>query len=188
MKLTTICFLLLALAQIGVPLHMIRQRETVLRDGTLYRFITEPIDPADPFQGRYVWLNIERDTIIQPRIEGDSSNYYSHGFASIAVDEHGYAYFDQWLNKHPKHSDYLATRGWGWSPFESDKSQIEIRIEIPFDRFYMEEAKAPRAEQIARDASQDKACWVEVRILNGTAVIEDVVVEGQSLRDLAAAE
>lgn len=188
MKLATLCFLLLALAQIAVPLRMIQHRETVLREGTLYRFKTQPIDPADPFQGRYVWLSIERDTILMPRNQSEGPRYYDHGFASIAVNENGYAYFDQWLTESPEHSDYLATRSRGWSALDDNQSEIEVRIDIPFDRFYMDEAKAPRAEVIARESSRDKTCWVEVRILNGSAVIEDVVVEGLSLRELAAEE
>ncbi|MGB0413684.1 MAG: hypothetical protein ACPGJU_04495, partial [Coraliomargarita sp.] len=74
------------------------------------------------------------------------------------------------------------------SALDDNQSEIEVRIDIPFDRFYMDEAKAPRAEIIARESSRDKTCWVEVRILNGSAVIEDVVVEGLSLRELAAEE
>ncbi len=188
MKMRTVIFLLLALAQVAVPLQMIRQREAVLSEGTLYRFITEPIDPADPFQGRYVWLRIERDTILLPRDSEQPPRYKSHGFASVAVDEEGYAYFDNWHTERPTGSNYLETRSWGRYRNGDDKSKTEIYIEIPFNRFYMDEAKAPRAEIITREASRDKTCWVEVRILNGSAVIEDVVVEGQSLRDLAATE
>ena len=58
-----IFFGLLIVAQVAVPLQMIQQRETVLREGELFRFKTEPIDPADPFQGRYVWLQIEDDFV-----------------------------------------------------------------------------------------------------------------------------
>ena len=61
-----------------------------------------------------------------------------------------------------------------------------VRIDIPFDRFYMDEAKAPRAERIVRNSTRSTNCWVNVRILDGKAVIEDVFAEGQSIRDLAA--
>ncbi len=52
----------------------------------------------------------------------------------------------------------------------------------------MDEAKAPRAERLAREATRSTNCWVAVRILDGKAVIEDVFAEGRSLRDLAAGE
>jgi uncharacterized membrane-anchored protein len=45
--------------QFAVPLSMIRSRENILRNGELFSFKTRPIDPADPFQGRYVWLGID---------------------------------------------------------------------------------------------------------------------------------
>ena len=50
----------------------------------------------------------------------------------------------------------------------------------------MDEAKAPRAERMARDAGRTTNCWAEVRILDGRAVIDDVYIQGRSLRVLAA--
>ena len=61
-----------------------------------------------------------------------------------------------------------------------------FRIDIPFDRYYMDEAKAPRAERLVRESTRSTTCWVNIRSLDGKAVIEDVFAEGQSLRDLAA--
>ena len=52
----------------------------------------------------------------------------------------------------------------------------------------MDETKAPLAEIRAREATRNEDCWVAVRILNGRAVIEDVIAEGQSLSDLAKIE
>ena len=43
-------------AQFYVPASMIMKHERVLRNGELFRFKTQPFDPADPFQGRYVRL------------------------------------------------------------------------------------------------------------------------------------
>ena len=45
---------ILALLQIGITASSILKYESTLRTGTLYRIPTMPIDPADPFRGRYV--------------------------------------------------------------------------------------------------------------------------------------
>ena len=41
-------------------------------------------------------------------------------------------------------------------------------------------------EDLARDATRTADCWAEVRILEGKAVLEDVMIEGRSIRELAA--
>ena len=187
-----IIFGLLITAQVAVPFRMIQQRETVLRKGELFRFKTEPIDPADPFQGRYVWLRIEDNYVTLSEDVVDHVDRRSYGYATISVDDKGFAHFAEWTLERPEITSYLKTRASGhartWDP-ETEKSSYKgLRIEIPFTRFYMDEAKAPRAEILARDATRNEDCWVEVRILNGKAVIEDVIAEGQSLRDLASIE
>ena len=53
--------------QLWVPASMILKHERVLREGMrvneLFRLRTQPFDPADPFQGRYVWLQFINDYI-----------------------------------------------------------------------------------------------------------------------------
>ena len=193
MNLSTIGLLLLAIAQIAVPLQMILQQETVLKKGALFRFKTEPIDPVDPLQGRYVWLSIQENYVALSPEATAEIDYRSLGYASISVDKDGFARFDSWSEERPdKTSNYIRTKALGdayeWittADEERKRSHKGMYIDIPFDRFYMDEKKAPRAERIARDASLENNCWVEVRIFNGKAVIEDVLIEGESLRDLA---
>ena len=49
-------FILLVLVQLFVPANMILEQEDILKNGTPYKFKTAPIDPYDPFRGKYVWL------------------------------------------------------------------------------------------------------------------------------------
>ena len=195
-----ILFGLLVVAQIAVPLRMIQQREHVLQDGELFRFKTEPIDPADPFQGRYVWLRIEEDHVRLTETETDAIDYNASGYAILDTDAAGFAHFSTWSAERPtEHANYLKTKARGQAVRWEDLPELTdagthkrtrihqgLRIDIPFTRFYLDENKAPRAEIRARQATRNQDCWVEVRILNGAAVIEDVIAEGQSLRDLAS--
>lgn len=52
-------FALLCVAQWAVPLAMVQRAERTLSEGTAYRFRTAPVDPADPFRGRYVTLDFD---------------------------------------------------------------------------------------------------------------------------------
>ena len=191
-----ILFGLLIAAQVAVPFRMIQQRETVLREGELFRFKTEPIDPADPFQGRYVWLRIEEDFVPISESATDAVDYNATGYAILRLDEQGFAKFTDWSSERPTQTtNYLITKSRGqavnWEQLADGKrTRVHqgLDIDIPFTRFYMDEAKAPRAERLAREATRNEDCWVEVRIFNGSAVLEDVIAEGQSLRDLARIE
>ncbi len=176
-KLPLILLGLLIAVQFAVPLSMIRSWENVLRNGKLFRFKTRPIDPADPFQGRFVRLGIP--SYVENRA-GQSTplNARPAVYVTVENDDEGFAAFSEWSLEKPEGENYLKTRI-RYFP------QGGINIGIPFDRYYMDEAKAPRAERLVRSATRNTNCWVEVRILDGKAVIENVFAEGQSLRDLA---
>lgn len=177
-------------AQLAVLGTMIQSRERVLRDGEALRFKTRPIDPADPFQGRYVSLGFENDFVPASSGETVGLRHREPIYASIETGEDGFARFSSWSRAKPATGAYLKTRYLGehtrWDPSGHRSESQGIRIDIPFNRFYMDEAKAPRAETAARDATRGTNCWAVVRVLNGQAVVEDVIAKGQSLRDLAA--
>lgn len=189
-KLSLIVLIVLAAVQFAVPLSLIRNKERILHEGEVYRFLTRPIDPADPFQGRYVRLGYLNDRIAWPEHDEPDIAYKARIYATIETGDDGFARFTGWSLEPPKAGSYLETRYEGqyrtWNQATGKNEYKGLRIDIPFDRFYMDEAKAPRAETLARDATRTTNCWVEVRILNGKAVIEDVFAEGQSLRVLAA--
>ena len=50
-------FVLLALLQLSFPGKLVFDSNKVLWLGTELKFETRPVDPADPFRGRYVALN-----------------------------------------------------------------------------------------------------------------------------------
>ncbi|RKX46755.1 MAG: hypothetical protein DRP64_02745 [Verrucomicrobia bacterium] len=183
---------ILIAAQFAVPFSMIRSRENILRNGELFRFKTRPIDPVDPFQGRYVRLGFENAYVpcsrqVKKKLQLAKSSVY----ALLETDAEGFAYFSSTEIEKPNKGDYLKTMYIGHRPSWNDKTktlELEIKIDIPFDHFYMDEAKAPRAERLVRDSTRSTNCWAAVRILDGKAVIEDVFAEGQSLRDLAAGD
>ncbi len=189
-KLPLIVLGILIVTQLAIPFSMIQSRENILHNGEIFKFITRPIDPADPFQGRYVRLGIQNDYVSRPRNAEYDMKRRSAVYAVLEADEDGFARFTSLMRERPATGQYLKTRYRGHRRRWDDETKAHIfmgdRIDIPFDRFYMDEAKAPRAERLARESTRSTNCWVNVRILNGKAVIEDVFAEGQSLRDLAA--
>ncbi len=189
-KWSAILMVILVAAQFAVPFSRIQSKEKILREGKVFRFLTRPIDPADPFRGRYVQLGYQHDHIPCSDESSIELGYGARMYALIETGEDGFAYFSRWRADKPDDGDYLETRYQGryrqWNQARNKSEYKGLRIDIPFDRFYMDEAKAPRAEALARNAARTTNCWAKVRILEGKAVIEDVFVDGQSLRVLAA--
>lgn len=189
-KLSFISLGILILVQLAIPFAMIQGKEKILREGERFRFKTQPIDPADPFQGRYVRLNFEENFIPSPEERKSELRYKEPIYALIEVDQDGFAHFTGWSKNVPENGAFLKSRRlWEKYSRETDTAQRHYEgffIKLPFDRFYMDETKAPRAENMVRDATRTTNCWAEVRILEGKAVLEDVMVGGQSIRELAA--
>lgn len=159
-----------------IPLTLIQGHQSVLDEGTAYRFRTTPVDPVDPFRGRYVTLGFaaSRVTVAEP----DAYERNTRMYAPLRVDEDGFAYLLPPLGEPPAEGDYLVVR------VMANVGERALRVALPFDRFYLEESRAPRAEALLRRREGDAGpqVWAEVRVLGDRAVIADLVVDGRPLR------
>ena len=56
----------------------------------------------------------------------------------------------------------------------------------PFDRYYLEEHRAPAAEAAYRAANTrtNRDAHVVVRVLDGRGVLEDLVIAGKSVQEI----
>ena len=63
-------FILIAAAQIAVPVYMIFLYEDILKNGVPVRLQARPIDPTDAFRGKYVRLVFENPVIESNNIIG----------------------------------------------------------------------------------------------------------------------
>ena len=65
------------------------------------------------------------------------------------------------------------------------QNSTQVSIRYPFERIYMEETKAPKAEALFRDLWRDSSTTVYglVVINQGRAALEDVFVDGVSISD-----
>ena len=65
-----------------------------------------------------------------------------------------------------------------------------VYVQYPFDRYYMEEFKAPLAEEVQNASMLDSGSvsYAVVKIKDGDAVLMDVVVDGVSIDKLVEKE
>lgn len=191
-----LAFVAIATAQLAAPSAMIYKRTTTLEEGTQYKFRTAAIDPADPFLGRYVALNLEAARIpLDKAMKADAYVGGQPGYAAITVGEDGFARLELPQPEPPAAGDYLKTRVL-W------KTAEELFLHLPFDRYYMEESLAPEAElayframMAARAAAESETraaeqqdVYITVRMRKGFGVLEELYIGDLPIREHLAAE
>ena len=183
-KIIILAFILVTLVQIYVPAKIILDRAIVLRSGKEFKFKTAPIDPSDPFRGKYINLNFNENTV-----EIQNKENWTNGetvFVLLATDSNGFAKIRSVSKVKPlDNQDFLKAKV-DFIIYDGSK----LSIEYPFERFYMEESKAYDAEltynRTLRDTSQ--LTYALVNIKNGESVLKDVMINGIPIREIVKQE
>jgi uncharacterized membrane-anchored protein len=167
-KLLFLLFVIFAGLQLVLPLSGIVKQEMVLRNGDVFKFKTEPIDPYDPFRGKYVTIRIHSrvDLPEEHKFEDEQKVY-----AVIATEEDGFSVIEKISATCPETNNYFKTK------IISLYDQ-EARLAIPFDRYYIDERKAKKAETLYRKHSRqgEYDAYIQVRVKNGSAALEELYV------------
>jgi len=178
-----IAFAVTVLAQLAIPAMMIYDSEMTERHGTIFRFKTVPIDPTDPFRGKYITLDYEISaypTADTTFTSGDNV------YVTLANDTKGYATIASIAHDAPENKkEYILAE-------VNHNYGGKMNIEFPFTRFYMEESKAPEAEtayaEYSRDTLRAKPAYSLVAVKDGNAVIKDVIIDGIPIKDYVLKE
>ena len=174
-------FIIVALTQLYIPAKMIWDREDILETGTEFKFKSAPIDPYDPFMGKYITLrfNINTFRINNPQnyVMGDAI------YVSLKTDRNGFAQIAGVSKEKPSDTKEFVKAEVGWASV-IDTSYISINYS--FNRYYMEESKAYEAElsyfESLRDSS--KITYALVSVKNGGAVLKDVLIDEIPIREI----
>ena len=177
-------FVVMCIAQWFVPGKMIYDSETVIVEGVTYKFKTQPIDPSDPFRGKYITLNFDANSIVIIPNNTDST-YWESGediFVTFTTDSAGFAKPSGIYKEEPDTEAYLKTTVSYFNTYE----KFEVFFNIPFDRFYLEESKASQAEQLYWQAQVDtvQVAYGVVTIGKGQAVLTDVMISDRSVVEI----
>jgi len=180
MKIYVILFIFMALVQLYVPAKMIFDSEAVLSTGKEFKFKTAPIDPEDPFRGKYITLSYE-DNFIQ--VQNDKDWIRNElVYISLLTDRNGYAKIQSVSKTKPKENpDFVKAK----VSHVDINNNNKLIVDYPYDRFYMEESKAPIAEEVYLESLRDstQVAYALVHIKDGEAVIKDVMINGRSIRE-----
>jgi uncharacterized membrane-anchored protein len=90
MKIVTIAaFLVISLVQLFIPAKMIWDREMIIAANHLFKFKTAPVDPHDPFRGKYIYLQFQENEFRVKTAEEWAQN--QEVFVMLGNDNEGYA-------------------------------------------------------------------------------------------------
>ncbi len=187
MRRSAIIFIAIAIAQLAVPAWMIVRHERVMREGELFKFRTAPIDPRDPFRGEYVTLDFEAGSGSwnNPHSTIDAGSWADETFyASLGVsDSSGYALITSLAAEPPVSGAYIQVKHIGAA------SNVVESVLLPFDRYYLEEGDGAKTESMLMPQwnkgvrTEPMPAYALVRVYEGEAVIEDLIVGGRPIHD-----
>lgn len=158
---------IMIIAQLFVPISMIVNRFDTLNNGVEYKFKVQPVDPYDAFRGRYVAIHVDGGKF-------DSQQNRKVIYAILGTDENGFSYVEKISEKKPNTNNYIKA-----------KSRYG-RVQLPFERYYMEEKLAPKAEKAYNQDRKD--AYIKVRVKNGNTVIEGLYINDIRIEDYVKRE
>jgi uncharacterized membrane-anchored protein len=179
-----IVFILVSLVQLFIPAKMIFDREDVLATGKEFKFRTQPIDPNDPFRGKFVSLQFSENSIlIQNQIDWLNNETV---FVLLTINNDGFAKIKSVSKIKPLETvDFVKAK----VDYIQNSDSTRLFIEYPFTRFYMEESKAPMAELVYNETVVDTniVTYGLVSIKDGEAVLKDVLINETSIVEIVKA-
>jgi len=178
-------FIALALVQLFVPAQMIWGREKVINEGVSYKFKARPVDPSDPFRGKYITLNYELNSA---ETEDTLWTRNEDVYVELNKDSLGFATVSKVSRSKFEVSDDFVKAKVRW--YNSNEHKVNFNLE--FDRYYMEESKAYDAELVytesLRDSLPENDTYAIVFIKDGEAVLADVMINEMSIKDYVEKE
>ena len=169
-------FILVAIIQLAIPIKMIVGKENILSTGTEYKFRTAPVDPNDPFRGKYITLRFDANNF-----DVANDNFWHQDddvYVLLGKDEKGFAKIIDITKQSPLNnkSDYVKAK----IQYAYDN---KVTIDYTFNKFFMEESKAPNTESVYRETARDtsQTAYALVYVKEGDAVLKDVIINGVSI-------
>jgi len=172
-RLIVILIALFSLIQLGALGKKIYALEDTLATGELHLFKAAPIDPYDPFRGRYVALSQENLNLEVG--DGQVLRRGDRVWVKVVKGEDGYSKFAGLTDEEERASKVQARVRYS--------NNSTITIEPPFSRFYMNDKKAPEAERAyrTRARTEERDAYIAVRLKGGIGVIEDLYIDGKEI-------
>lgn len=178
-------FILMVGAQWYAPLSMVFDSQSTVDDGVEYKFKTAPVDPSDPFRGKYITLAFDAETYHPADTAEAHFPEQVDVFALLSTDSLGYAKIVHLSQEPPTEGlDYITTEIY-YVYRDADNKPI-VSLNFPFKRYYLEESKASEAEKLYWATGRDTTavCYAKVSVYEGKSTLTDVMIGDKSIVDI----
>jgi uncharacterized membrane-anchored protein len=164
------------------PFSMIADQQRILKEGEVFRFRPQPVDPYDAFRGRHIILSFVEQDIDFPNAQ-DVFQYDDKIYVQLERDSLGFTYFTNPAFKKPESQNYLKVTVWNAS-----EKRVAVFTPENLERYYLNEKLAPKAEEqfleLVRSAEGDEVnVYLDARVLNGEVLIEELYFEGKPVSE-----
>lgn len=177
--LIVVAFVAMCLAQWFIPFKTILDQETILSEGRLFKLQTAPIDPSDPFRGKYITLRFAENRVVV----NDPQEWLGHEYMYITLaDSAGYGRISRASLYEQEGNDYIKV----WISYVYEENPGAVVFEYPFERFYLEESKASEAERLYWESRSDSTqqVYATIRVRDGQAALENVMINDRPIADI----
>lgn len=181
-SLKIVALAIVMLAYLYIPSSLIYRYEKISSEGTVFRFCPQPVDPYDAFRGRYVRLNLDifRD-IPFDTTERKQLQEQKYAYAFLKKDRVTCTIVDRIVANEPESGDYLKVILDSYSIYD-DARTISVQPPSGLTTYFINEEYAKAAENAYSSLSRDDertSVQLDVRILKGLPVIQELYFEGQ---------
>ena len=169
LRIGSVLFVVTCVAQLAYPASMIGGHERILRAGTPVRIRCQTVG-SERRPARSLRATSPRDlhgSVEKPEDYHASSTVY----ALLETDAEGFARLGGIRNRAPETGLYVRAQ-----VREVNAETKDVIVGLPFDRYYMDEYDAPRAENAYRSGAGKGDAFVVLRVKEGRAAIEDLFV------------
>lgn len=164
--------------QWAAPFMQIRAYEKVKTEGGAVSFQCSAPDPFDPVRGRFLAVRA-----LPGSFDATADADFARGeevYALLKTGPDGLVAIESLARDRPASGTFVKVT----CEYSSGKT---TRIRWPFDRFYVNERIAPKADAWYRkNIGSTKSVTAEVCVLDGKAVLVDLRLDGRSFRDILA--
>lgn len=175
-------FAIMILAQLYLPAKMILDSESTIKNGMAYKFKTQPVDPYDPFRGKYIDLRyeVEMEKYDLDGLANEELQEVYKAYAEIRTNSDGFAEISNLsTEKQNLSGDYIEVK-------IRSRQKDKVTINLPYNRYYMEESIAKPSEDYVREIRRDSTVNVYgiINIKDGNGVLIEVMINGRPITDV----
>ena len=183
-----VCYLAAVAFILFHPVRTILRFSFPASNGVAVRFRVTAYDPYDPMRGRYVRLNLRDVSRVRlPKIKRFLGFRYGQPvFAVLDINRPAIIDLVAERKEVPPGKFFLPVQyQWfnqDWDP--KKKKQLKTgthMVKLPFERFYLNERKAPETERLLQNR-KNKAELIVIIYPDGVYQVKDLVINGKSVR------